>query len=165
MGDNNVNMEQLSLFPADSLPHEIKFARKNPWECAAYNDFYIQDRFTGKDVYGHDSYQYALFRRCPFRLIQKFRTRKQAYVAFGDVTGISEFDIRMGAYEIISGAHGGRFFGVQSGDKIYRLDRYNRTIEVRPIHDTRISPWCDKYAECVTGAKQIIARLETGHEI
>lgn len=158
-----MSMEQLSILPdihADSLSHEIKFTRKKPWECASCNDFYIQDRFVGKDVYGHDSYQYALFRRCPFRLIRKFRTRKQAYVAFENLTGISEFDIRMGSYRIISGARGGRFFGVRSGDKMYRLDRYNRTIESRNMTDTQLSTWYDRHAECVTEAKKIIARLE-----
>ena len=33
----------------------------------------------GKDVYGHDSYEYALFKRIGFQLVKKFRTRKQAY--------------------------------------------------------------------------------------
>ena len=33
--------------------------------CPSYMDYYIGDRLIGRDAYGHESYQYALFRLPP----------------------------------------------------------------------------------------------------
>lgn len=140
------------------MTQTIKFSRSASTHCPRYKDFYIQDRFVGKDIYGNDAYEYALFRSIPFQLVRRFRTRKQAYVWLSNLTGLSEFDIRMGNHRIVCNDR--KYLGVLYGNKMYRLHKPTCEVFARPDHDEQISVWFDKFAECVAESKTIIKDLE-----
>lgn len=139
---------------------DIRFLRRDPGCCPAYREYYIQDRLSGTDVYGHETYQYALFRRHPFQLVRKFRTRKQAYVYVSELTGVDQWDVKMGNCKIIGNPHFNNFIGVIHAGKMYRINRRARTVEVAPLDNEQMSIWFDRYSECVAEAKRIIGSID-----
>ena len=133
--------------------NEIRFSKKAHWCCPSYKDFYIQDRYIGRDVYGNETYEYALFRKHPFHVIRRFRKRKQAYEYVSNLTGYTRWDIKMSNYNIINERD---FLGVVYGNTIYRIVKRTREVQSRPIDDERLTCWHTKYVDCLSEAKQII---------
>ena len=141
---------------------EISFTRKAPCACPSYKDYYIQDRPDGKDVHGNDTYGYALFKRQPFRVIRRFRTRRQAYEYVSNLTGLSRFDVKMGSSRIVMNDH--EYLGVIHGKDFYKLSKRTREVSTRPVDDEQLTGWYMKYVDCLSEAKQIIKELETKNE-
>lgn len=141
---------------------EIRFTRSEPWRCPRYKNFFIQDRLAGKDVYGHDTYQYALFRDMPFQEIRRFRTRKQAYEWLSKETHLTRWDIERRNPAIIRNDN--QSLAVWHNDNLYRLNKRRRLVEVRPVEDERLTVWHDKYTECLEDAKRVVMKLEVQQE-
>ena len=137
---------------------EIRFSRAAPWCCPSYKDYYIQDRSSGKDVYGNDAYDYALFKRQPFQVIRRFRTRKQAYEYVSRITGFDQWHIKMGSFSIVVNNHD--YLGVIYGKSMYRISKRTREVAIRPVDDEQLSGWFMKYVDCLEYAKQLIKELE-----
>lgn len=146
------------------MAREIRFVREKPYACPRYGPFYIQDRMIGKDVYGHDSYEYALFRKIGFRLVRKFRTRKQAYEFLSKTTSITQWDIKMGAYDIV--ANDREMLGIQHGKTLYKLVKYSKEVFARPLEDEKLTQWYSTYSECLEKAKKVVQEIkeEEGEE-
>ena len=136
----------------------IKFTRTQPGSCPAYKDFYIQDRSAGKDVYGNDAYEYALFRRRPFELIRRFRTRKQAYEYVSRMTSYTRLDIRLRSCGIV--VNDREYLGIIHGGVMYRISKRTREVCSRPVDDERLTGWYMKFADCLSEAKQLINEME-----
>lgn len=141
-----------------SRPKEIRFTKAVLYGCPAYKDYYIQDRAIGKDVYGHEAYEYALFRRNHFKVVRRFRTRKQAYQYVSDITGLDQWDVKMRGYRIITNDR--ECLGVLHNDTMYRIMRRTREVAVRPSKDEQLTGWYDKYNDCLSAAKQIVKSEE-----
>ncbi len=137
---------------------QIVFSRPSPCCCPEYKDFYIQDRLDGKDVHGHDAYSYALFRRKHFKKIRQFRTRKQAYQYVSDITGISQWDIKMGSCRVIINDRD--LLGVLHNGLFYRIEKRDRVVSVRPENDEQLTGWFVSYNECLAEAKKLIQNEE-----
>lgn len=137
---------------------EVRFTKTAPWRCPSYKDYYIQEWDAGKDIYGHDAYMYALFRRCPFQVIQHFRTRKQAYRYVSSLTGVTLWDVKMGSYRIITNDQ--NYLGVLHNRAMYRITKRTGEVAVRPVDDEQLSGWYDKYSDCLSAAKQIVKNKE-----
>ena len=137
---------------------EIKFTRADPWRCPAYKDFYIQDRPAGRDIYGNNAYKYALFRKIPFQVIRRFRTRKQAYEYVSRITGYSRWDIKWNSYGIVINDRD--YLGVLYNGTLYRITKRTREVATRPLNDEQLSGWFIKYVECLTYAKELIKEME-----
>lgn len=138
---------------------EIRFTRAQPCSCPAYGDYYIQDRAAGKDAYGNETYEYALFCRQPFRVIRRFRTRKQAYEYVSGLTGCTRWDIKIGSSNIIM--NNCDYLGVLYGDTMYRLSKRTREVAVRPTKDKQLTRWHMRYVDCLAEAKNIIWEEQT----
>ena len=139
-----------------SALQEIKFRKPAPGACPQYKDYYIKDRYIGRDRHGNECYEYALFRRLPFETVRQFRTRKQAYQYLSRLTYLSRFDIEMGCCNII--CHDHEYLGVISGDTMYRITKRTRLLEKRPSEDQRLTRWFDRYADCLAEAKYLLSR-------
>ena len=137
---------------------QIVFSRHTPASCPAYKDYYIQDRAIGNNIYGHEAYEYALFRKCHFRAVRQFRTRKQAYKYVSGITGLSDWDVRMGSGSII--VNDRELLGVRHGGKLYRIEKRTRTVSVRPESDDQLTGWFTSYNECLSAAKAFIQDKE-----
>lgn len=138
---------------------EIRFVPAMPGGCPAYGSFYIQDRLMdGRDIYGHETYQYALFRKVPFQVLRRFRTRKQAYEYLTCLTGLTRLDVEWGSHSII--VNDREHLGILHGDTMYRMDKRTREIVTRPLEDEQLTGWYDRYTECLSEAKSIVKRLE-----
>lgn len=137
---------------------EIRFVRSKPYSCPKYGPYYIQDRMIGKDVYGHDSYEYALFRKNGFQFVRKFRKRKQAYEYLSKKTSITQWDIKMGAYNIV--VNDREVLGIMHGETLYKLIKYTREVYARPLEDEKLSKWHTNYNECLGNAKKIVQEME-----
>lgn len=141
-----------------SASQEIRFSKAAPWRCPAYKDLYIKDRSIGRDVYGHERYEYALFRRRPFVTVKRFRTRKQAYQYVSDITGYTQWDVRMGCCNIVLNDH--EYLGVIYGHNMYRITKRNNEVAVRSLEDDQLTGWYELYRDCLSAAKEIIQNME-----
>ena len=139
--------------------NDIRFTRPEPGACPKYGDYFIQDRPYGRDVYGNESYQYALYRKRRFQTVKRFRTRKQAYEYLSKITGLTRWDILHRSASIITNDR--EYLGISHGGEFIRLVKKTREIETRPAEDERITGWYDKLSECIEEAKQIITEEET----
>ena len=137
---------------------EIRFTRAAPWRCPSYKDYYIQDRPTGKDIYGNDTYGYALFKMKPFQVIRRFRTRKQAYEYVSRITVLEQWHVKMGSHSIIVNDHD--YLGVIYGKSMYRISKRTCEVATRPVEDEQLSGWFMKYVECLNYAKELIKDME-----
>lgn len=133
---------------------EIRFSRPTPGSCPAYKDYYIQDRFAGKDIYGNDAFEYALFKRVPFKVIRRFRTRKRAYEYVSNLTGFSRWDLSYRSCGIV--VNDKEYLGVISNGTMYRITRRTREVATRPANDEQLTGWFMRYADCLEEAKQLI---------
>ena len=147
--------------PAVKKKDEIHFTRSRPEACPAFRDYYIQDRLSGKSVYGHDTYEYALFRKIRYRLDRTFRTRRQACSYVSAKTGLSRWDIRWQSCSIICNDR--ELLGVEHCGILWRIEKrtYPVRVSTRPIEDERITGWHMTYSECLTAAKEIIKQEES----
>ena len=129
--------------------------------CPTYKDYYIYERFSGKDVHGHDTYEYALFKRSKKKLLGKFRRRKQAYEFLGNIID-SRDKIYIQILEESGNAVNEReHLSIRRGDLIYRLEKRTNEVSVRPYYNQQISGWYMTYRECLKEAKEIIGRIES----
>lgn len=135
---------------------EVRFSRTAPWCCPSYGEYYIQDKFSGKDIYGNDTYEYALFRRKPFQVIRRFRTRKQAYMYVSQVTGLDQWDIKMGSHSVITNNH--EYLGVIHGDIMYRISKKTREVAMRPVDNEQLTGWHMKYIDCLSESKALLEK-------
>lgn len=135
---------------------EIRFTKAAPWCCPSCGDYYIQDRPAGKDIHGHDTYEYALYHKLRFQVIRRFRTRRQAYEYVSRITGFSRWDIRMGSYGIL--VNDREYLGVLYNGTMYRITKRTREVATRPAEDERLTGWHMKYVDCLSEAKEIIQR-------
>ena len=138
---------------------EIVFRAVNGM-CPTYKDFYICDRFIGKDVHGHDAYEYALFRRSKKELLGRFRRRKQAYEFLAGIIGCRDKIYVRIMVESGSAVNEREHLSVRRGDLIYRLEKRTNEVSVRPYYDQQISGWYMTYRECLKDAKETIGRIE-----
>ena len=132
---------------------EIKFVKKQPWMCPCYGDFYIQDREAGRDIHGNQTYVYALFKRQKYRLIRKFRRRKQAYEYLSNITCITRETLSANSYRVVNEA---RYFRILYNNTIYQIDKYTRELSERPLEDEQLSVWYDKYKICLENSQKIV---------
>ena len=137
---------------------EIKFTKAAPYCCPSYKNYYIQDRYTGRDIYGNETYEYALFRKQPFQTIRRFRTRRQAYEYVSHMTGYTRFDIKMGSSGIIMNDR--EYLGIIHGYTMYRIAKRTREVATRPVNDTQLTRWHMKYVDCLSEAKEILEVLD-----
>ena len=134
---------------------EIRFVKKQPWCCPSYGDFYIQDREAGRDIHGNQTYVYALFRRQPYQLIERFKKRKRAYEALSAITCIDRETMNSNMHRIHNDA---RYLRVLYNDNIYQIDKYTCELSSRPLADEQLSAWYDKYKVCLDNSKRIVAK-------
>ena len=139
------------------MGREIRFIRSEPYACPRYGTYYIQDRMIGKNIYGHESYEYALFRRIGFRLVKKFRTRKQAYEFLSKKTLVTQWDIKMGACNVI--VNNRDVLGIEYGKILYKLIKRTREVYTRPSEDEKLSQWYASYNECLENSKKIVREM------
>ena len=137
---------------------DIRFTKKNPWSCPSYKDYFIKDRPDGKNIYGHDSYSYALFRRKPFITLERFKKRKQAYRYVRSLTGLDQFSVKYENSSII--LNNREYLGVIYDGTMYRIAKRTCEVQARPAEDEQITGWAGSLAECLCDAKQIIRREE-----
>lgn len=133
---------------------EITFRKRDPAGCPQHGDYSIRDRSIGRDVHGHERYEYALFRLRHFELVRRFRTRKQAYQYLSELTLLSRWDVLRGSSSII--CHDHEYLGVIYGDSLYRITKRTRVLEKRPVEDERLTRWYDRYADCLAEAKRLL---------
>lgn len=126
-------------------PEKIVFRRAEPWCCPRYQDYIIYERPCGKDIYGHETHQYALFRTYPLLFVRRFNTRKKAY----------QYMFCLGYHQILFSNP--RELVIQVGNKCYKLEKYTRKLYVRQDRE-QLSEWFDSYSECLREAKQIVER-------
>lgn len=136
---------------------DIRFTKAESSACPRYKDYYIQDRVAGRDVYGHETYEYALFRSCGFELVRKFRTRKQAYRYVGDKAYISRFEAEHGSGRVVRDRE---WLGVYTHDRIFKIIKRTNEVLSRPVNDERLTGWCMTYQECLAEAKELVRELE-----
>ncbi|MBQ3702493.1 MAG: hypothetical protein II885_07025 [Oscillospiraceae bacterium] len=135
---------------------EITFRKREPAGCPQYGDYYIRDRAIGRDSYGHERYEYALFRRQHFETVRQFRTRKQAYQYLSELTLLSRWDVERGSSSVI--CHGHEYLGVIYGDTMYRITKRTRVLDKRPVEDVQLTRWFDRYADCLAEAKRLLGK-------
>ncbi len=135
---------------------DVRFSKRAPWCCPAYENYYIQHRPAGRDIYGNETYEYALFRRLTFRVVKRFRTRKQAYAYVSRMTGYTRFDVKMGSTAII--VNDRQYLGVLYGETLFRIEKRTNEVSTRPVNDIQLSGWYMHYTDCVEDAKQIIRK-------
>lgn len=140
------------------MGREIRFVRSAPYACPQYGAYYIQDRMIGKDIYGHESYEYALFRKIGFRLVKKFRTRKQAYEFLSKKTSLTQWDIKMGSCNVV--VNDRNVLGIEHGKALYKLMKHTREVYTRQSEDENLSQWYTNYNECLENAKKIVQEIE-----
>lgn len=140
---------------------EIRFSRKDPSACPQYKEFCIKDRLAGRDIYGHETYEYALFRLCPFSLVRKFRTRKQAYQYVGEKAYISKYEADHGSSRVVRDRE---WLAVCANDRIFKIIKRTNEVLVRPINDEQLTGWRMTYQECLAEAKEIVRELERDAE-
>lgn len=145
--------------PSRSKGQEIRFTRGGaPWRCPCYKSYYILERFGGRDIYGNETYEYALFHKQPYQVVQRFRTRRQAYEYVSRRTGLTRWDIKMGSVKVVINDR--EYLGVIYGNIMYRISRRTREVAIRPLYDKQLTRWHMKYVDCLSEAKEIIQRLE-----
>lgn len=137
---------------------EIRFKKTAPDRCPAFRDFYILDRVSGRDIYGHETYQYALYRKNSFHAIRRFRTRRQAYEYLTQKTGLTRLDVKWRSRSIV--VNDRDHLGVLHDGTLYRMNKKTREIDSRPLEDEQITGWFDRYADCVAESKEIIKKME-----
>lgn len=140
---------------------EIRFSRKDPSACPAYKDYYIQDRMAGRDIHGHETYEYALFRRRGFELVKKCRTRKQAYQYVGEKAYISKYEVDHGSNRVVRDRD---WLGVYTHDGIFKIIKRTNEILLRPMDDEQLTGWRMTYQDCLAEAKEIVRKLERDAE-
>ena len=133
---------------------EIRFVRKHPWSCPSFNEYFIQDRPCGNDIHGHEAYEYALFRRIPFRAVKRFRTKKKAYEYVAGETGLTRWDQKMGCSSFV--ANDREHLGIIHGNMMYRIMKKTGTVEERPVEDEQVTGWYDRYRDCLSAAKEML---------
>lgn len=114
---------------------EIRFSRAAPWHCTSYKSYYIQDRSSGRDVHGNETYEYV-----------------------SRLTGYSRWDIKMGSNGIV--VNDREYLGVVYGNTMYRITRRTREVATRPVDDKQLTRWHMKYVDCLSEAKEIIQNRE-----
>ena len=141
---------------------KVAFTRRRPFESPSFGDYYIQERKSGKNIYGHDSYEYSLFRRVPFETVATFRTRKQAYKYVSERTFFSKWSTDHHAPGTIKDRD---YVGCIHGSVMYRVEKKTRPVQVRmrPVDDEQVLGWFWTYNECLAAAKEYIER-EVLHE-
>ena len=118
---------------------KINFSRSSPWECPVCGPYYIQDRAAGKNIYGHDAYEYALYRKEVYRPEGTFRTKKQAYRHVCSKTGLTIWNVKYKNVDILID----REKTVVFHDGVYwKIEKRTRPVRVfsRP-EDKRLSAW------------------------
>ena len=134
---------------------DVTFRRTEPGACPRYKDYYVQDRYTGKNVYGHDTYEYALFKKCPFVTIDRFRRRKQAYEYVARETGVTK-ETEKYTNRVIREQG---WVAVYNGADIWKIIKRTNEVQHRPEQDLRITGWM-QFAECLDAAKAYIEQIE-----
>lgn len=136
---------------------EVRFTKKDPAACPSYKEYYIKDRMAGKDVHGHDAFEYALFRRRHFELVKKFRKRKQAYKYVCEACCVSKLGAERGDWNIVRGTD---YIGVYTSRGMYKVMKRSSEVLFRPYDDEQMSGWAVTYNECLTAAKIIVSAAE-----
>lgn len=140
------------------MANEIVFRREESYMLPRYKDFYIKDRKQpGRDRNGHETYEYALFRRRKWKYVRRFRTRKQAYMWLGKLAGITKETMY---YADHSSYQDDKIVSVLLNGTIWKLDKKTRTIYNRPYNDERLTGWHEKQRECINAAKGVVRKIE-----
>ena len=140
------------------MGEEIRFTRPRPDACPQHKDYYIRERWSGYDIHGNETYDYALFQRVQFKFVRKFHRRKQAYEFLAKVAHITKFDVEQGSHRVITNTH--EMIGIIGGSMMYRLNKRTRVLETRPIDDEQVTVWHMTYRDCLMDAKITIAARE-----
>lgn len=118
--------------------------------CPSFEDYYIGDRFAGRDHHGNLTYEYALFRRLPFVVTERFEDQAEAAQAyFAKLVASSSIPINSN----------GDLVAIRN-NTIIKLDLKTNEISERPYENEKLSAWHQTYAQCVAEAKQIIAKRQ-----
>lgn len=137
---------------------EIVFKKDDPAACPSCGEYYIQDRVAGRDIYGHEAYEYALFRKSPWMLMWSFRRRKKAYEYLSEKTGLTRWDVVRRSGRVICNDR--EMLGVQAGDgTLWKLMKQTSPVQVwmRYGTDLQVTGWYMTYRECLEAAKERIA--------
>ena len=137
--------------------HDITFSRPYPGACPQYRDYYIQDRFAGKDVHGNDAYDYALFRRFCFIPIKKVSKRRQGYKYLNQITGLSRLELKYRSPSVI--VNDRECLGIHHGYNFYKFMKRTGEIFMKPDEDVQISAWFMSYSECLEWSKETLSAL------
>lgn len=130
-------------------PKTIKFKEPYPGACPAYGDYYIRDRCSGRDVHGHLSYEYSLFRRLPF--VVKYQ--------FSDETDARDFFAKLVLRSRVPVNDNGNLVALVN-NTIFKLDLKTLEISEKPLENEQLSGWHDRLSDCIADAKEIIAKRE-----
>lgn len=141
---------------------EIVFRPPYVGACPSYGEYYIGQRYAGRDIYGKEAYDSALFRKTPFRLVKKCRTRKQAYQYVAQETGLCWYWGK-NRREMPPDTYDNReFAGVIREETCWKVIKRTNEVMTKPLHDEQLTPWFEKYADCLREAKELVATLEKG---
>lgn len=128
----------------------ITFTKKIEGGCPSYEDYYIGDRFAGRDHHGNFTYEYALFRRLPFVVTKRFADQAEAARAYF---------VKLVVNSHIPVNSNGDLVAILN-NTIIKLDLKTNEISERPYENEQLSAWHQTYAQCIAEAKQIIAKRQ-----
>lgn len=129
---------------------KISFMKKCEGACPSFEDYYIGDRFAGRDYHGNLTYEYALFRRLPFVVTKRFGDQAEA---------AREYFTKLVLNSRIPVNSNGDLVAI-CNNTIIKLDLKTNEISERPYENEQLSAWHQTYAQCVAEAKQIIAKRQ-----
>lgn len=138
---------------------EITFKPIYSGACPSYGEYYIGQRYAGRDVYGKEAYDSALFRKIPFQFVRKFRTRKQAYQFVAQKTGLYWYWGKNRREAPPDFYDNREFAGVIRGETCWKVIKRTNTVVSKPLHDEQLTPWFEKYSDCLREAKGIVAEF------
>ena len=134
---------------------DVKFRIKNTGDCPRYKEYYITNKYVGKDIYSHDAYEYALFKdpkieTVRFDSFEKAEewVKKEIGTIFS--TWYSYDDKRIRAVII--------------KDVVYRIWKESNTVDIQQPPE-RLTPFYDNYRDCLEASKKIVADKEKQYSI
>ena len=140
--------------------NEIVFTSHNG-SCPSYGDYYIQDRFAGKDTYGNAVYDYAVFLSHDYETVATFRTAKQAYEYVqkqfpGHLrrSPYSKYGYDAYNYQFTNEAEGWQGCIDKQGN-CWKVNKKTRSVEFKKAPE-QLSGWFQTYREALAAAKKIV---------
>ncbi|MBO6304852.1 MAG: hypothetical protein J6M62_07250 [Selenomonadaceae bacterium] len=133
----------------------IKFTRTGGG-CPSYKDYYIKDKFAGYNVYGHDVYDYTLYKKQPKKVLH-FKKNKQAYNYIKSLGVWITKDMSKFYSDTLENKELAAI--IDRDGTVYRVLKDTSTLEIIPP-PVQLTPWYNNYIDCLNASKELIESLE-----